>query len=370
MDPGHIGHGSRANRVAFLGIVAILFRSDLGVGMRKTHSCKIILLAALCCAFSTACSSGGGGGSSQSVAIGSSAPAPIITPPADYTDTGIAGTVAAPPAATFGTAPPQLATSGGPTLDNSSGSYPSPNVSFPLITTALQKTSTGLSPAPGDPAATLTILSPSSNNYTSVRLTVPSLGISQSFFFGANLGTPDPEDDAIYGLSYVATAGWGLNNTPTNPPSTGVYVFGFETPQAAMPTSGTAVFSGQGLVSATVYKPVGTDIQVSNPIEGNASISANFGSGAVTGSFTKMQTLFDNKPWNDVTLNANIATGANRFSGTTAVASAPGTPMSLSGSATGSISGAFYGPAAQNLGAVWSLSDGTGSALGTVVAGH
>jgi hypothetical protein len=44
--------------------------------------------------------------------------------------------------------------------------------------------------------------------------------------------------------------------------------------------------------------------------------------------------------------------------------------MSLSASATGHIDGAFYGPAAQNLGAVWSLSDGTGSALGSVVAGH
>jgi hypothetical protein len=258
-------------------------------------------------------------------------------------------------------------------LDNSSGSYPSPNVIFPLITTALQKTSTGLSPAPGDPAATLTILSPSSPTYTSVTLTVPSVGISQHIYFGTNLGTPDPGDDYIFGLSYVATAGWGLvNPAPTNPPSTGVYVFGFETPQAAMPTSGTAVFSGQNLVSANVYKTVGTEIQGADPIEGNASISANFGSGAVTGSFTNMQTIYSKQPqpWNDVTLNANIATGTNRFSGTTAAASAPGTPMSLSGSATGSINGAFYGPAAQNLGAVWTLSDGKGSAIGTVVAGH
>jgi hypothetical protein len=44
--------------------------------------------------------------------------------------------------------------------------------------------------------------------------------------------------------------------------------------------------------------------------------------------------------------------------------------MALSGSATGHIDGAFFGPAAQNLGAVWSLNDGSGAALGTVVAGH
>ena len=74
--------------------------------------------------------------------------------------------------------------------------------------------------------------------------------------------------------------------------------------------------------------------------------------------------------WNDVSITANIAAGSNTFNGTTAAASAPGLPMSLSGSAVGKINGAFFGPAAQNLGAVWSLSDGTGSAIGTVVAGH
>jgi hypothetical protein len=103
---------------------------------------------------------------------------------------------------------------------------------------------------------------------------------------------------------------------------------------------------------------------------GTPSISVNFGSGSVSGSFTQMRMSNSLQPWNDVSVAGNIAMGTNKFSGTTAATSAPGTLMSLSGSATGSINGAFYGPAAQNLGAVWSLSDGTGSALGTVVAGH
>lgn len=72
--------------------------------------------------------------------------------------------------------------------------------------------------------------------------------------------------------------------------------------------------------------------------------------------------------WNDVSLNASIAPGTSRFSGSTAATSAPGTGFSLAGSATGHIDGAFYGPAAQNLGAVWSLSDGTGSAIGVIAA--
>ena len=338
--------------------------------MRKTHTSKIVVLAALCCALSTACSSGGGGGMSQSAATGTSAStAPISpAPPPDFSDTGIAGTVAAPAAATFGSAPPQLATSGGPSFDGSSGSYPS-NITFPLITTGLQKTATGLSPTSGDSAATLTVINDTSNS-SNVQVKIPSLGINETISMIPSLGAPY-SDQPLYGLSYAATGFWVVKPTAnpanaTNPyalTSAGFYVFGFETPQAAMPTSGTAVFSGLGLATAFLYKTVGTEIET-GVVGGNASISANFGSGAINGMLQ-----FAGR-WNDVSLAGNIATGSNRFNGTTAAASAPGTPLSLSGSAIGSINGAFYGPAAQNLGAVWSLSDGTGSAIGTVVAGH
>ena len=334
--------------------------------MRKTHKSKIIVLGALCCALSTACSSGGGGGMSQSVAASGYM---VTTPPEpDSSDTGIAGTVAAPAAATFGTAPAQLATAGGASFDGSSGSYPA-NVTFPLIATGLQKTSTGLSPAPGDPAATLKVIG-SSSSFSNAELVVPSLGLDQSITFGTSLAGGGDSGDAIYGLSYVATGGWWTRPSGTNNPNaltnTGVYVFGYQTPQAAMPTSGSAVFSGE--TTAAVYKTVGTEIQ-GGLVAGSASISANFGSGAINGSFTQMK-LTNTENWNDVSVNANIAMGSNTFSGTTAAASAPGQPLSLSGSAVGKINGAFYGPAGQQLGAVWSLSDGTGSALGTVLAGH
>jgi hypothetical protein len=333
------------------------------------------LMALLLAVAAAACSSGGGGGMNQNVASGTSAsttapspPAPSPPAPNYITDTGIAGTVAAPAAATFSTTPPQLATPGGPTFDGSSGSSAS-NITFPLLAAGLQKTSTGLSPTPADPAAILTVVSSSPAN---TQLIIPSLGINQQIYFGASLGSKYPDNgNAIYGLSYTAVGFWGGGIAATNPAfplSVGVYVFGLETPQAAMPTSGTAVFSGQGLATTTVYKTVGTEIQSAN-VGGNASISVNFGSGAINGSLTQMQ-VAPQQPWNDVSVTANIATGSNRFSGTAAAASAPGTPMSLSASAVGKINGAFYGPAAQNLGAVWSLSDGTGSALGTVVAGH
>jgi hypothetical protein len=73
-------------------------------------------------------------------------------------------------------------------------------------------------------------------------------------------------------------------------------------------------------------------------------------------------------PWNDVSVNASIAAGTNKFSGTTGVTSTPQNTFSLKGSAIGSINGAFYGPAAEELGAIWTLSDGTISAIGGLAA--
>jgi hypothetical protein len=140
-----------------------------------------------------------------------------------------------------------------------------------------------------------------------------------------------------------------------------------------MPTTGTASFSGTA--DAMVFKTVGGNI-LGTLVDGRADVSVNFASGQVTGALTHMQqfdglsysTTSGYLPWNDVSLSASIATGTNRFSGSTAVTSAPSSTFSLLGSATGHVDGAFYGPAAQNLGAVWSLSDGSASAIGTIAA--
>ena len=349
--------------------------------MCKTHASKITLVAALCCAFSTACSSGGGGGTGFSTngqtTPGGTSTNTTATSGSGSTattggwDTGVAGTVAAPGPNSFSTAPAQLAMPGGPTFDGSSGSYPA-NVTFPLLINSLQASSTGLSAVSGgNQEATATVVSASANS-TIWQLAIPSVGVNTTFNW--NAGLVSIAQDATLGLSYVVMGGWTQTPSPgatsvTSPlQNTTAFVFGYETPPSAVPTSGTAQFSGPSLVSATVYKPVGTEID-SSVIAGNASMSVNFGSGAVTGSFTKM-TMPNDQPWNDVSVNASITSGTNRFGGSTAAASSPTSSMALSGSATGSINGAFYGPAAQNLGAVWTLSDGTGSAIGTVVAGH
>jgi hypothetical protein len=138
-----------------------------------------------------------------------------------------------------------------------------------------------------------------------------------------------------------------------------------------MPTTGQASFTGSA--QGTVYTPTAGTIGETLSLYGVATFSADFASGRIAGAFTKLE-VFPNGGtetlWNDVSVDAAIAAGSNRFSGSTAVTSTPSGLFTLSGSATGSISGAFYGPAAQNLGAIWTLSDGTTSAIGGVVARH
>jgi len=274
-----------------------------------------------------------------------------------------------PGAAGFGTASVQSATAGGPTFDGSTGGYPS-NVIFPLLVTGLQKSSTGLSSVSTNQGATATVVNTSATKST-MQLTIPSLSIDQTLTFNTNLVSHLGQ--VTDGLSYVVMGEW--LQRANQPSSTGtlqnstVFVFGYETPSAAMPTNGTASFTGgPGSAVAFVYKPVNGEIQGAY-VEGSASISANFGTGSVSGNLTKMQ-ISSQQSWNDVSLAGNIAAGTNKFTGTTAATSSPATSFSLTGSATGRLDGAFYGPAAQNLGAVWSLSDGTGSAIGTLVVGH
>ena len=348
--------------------------------MEKSRSLAALRVTVMLAPLLTAaCAGGGAAGSSQTVAAPSTANSTAstttttATPSNPYQDTGIAGLIAAPGAATYSSATAQIAAPGGPTFDGS-GSGLQANVSFPLLTSSLQATSAGLSATAADHSATATVVSASASSST-VQLIIPSVNVNSTFSTFGKL--PFDLDGYTSGLSYVIMGEWGNPFIPLGGQLQSVteYVFGYETPSSSMPTTGSATFSGTA--QASVFKTIGTDIQVTGldgaGAYGKAAFSVNFASGQVNGAFTNMQ-YWDggvtNLPWNDVSVTANIASGTNRFSGDTAAASAPAGVMSLSGSATGHIDGAFYGPAAQNLGAVWSLSDGSATAIGTVVAGH
>jgi hypothetical protein len=206
-------------------------------------------------------------------------------------------------------------------------------------------------------------------------MVIPSLNINTTlvpdYAEGLAQQNRDPIDFGIdpagglSALSYVVLGYWLANPHPNDGANATQLVFGIDTPAASMPVSGTATFTGGAQGFLTNNNAI---------VTGPASLTVDFATGSITGALTKMTVgcLCGLAPtqWNDVSISANIATGTNRFTGNTAVTSAPGTPLSLAASATGRIDGGFFGPTAQSLGAVWSLSDGTASAVGTIYAGH
>ncbi len=69
--------------------------------------------------------------------------------------------------------------------------------------------------------------------------------------------------------------------------------------------------------------------------------------------------------WNNVSVTASISGTA--ISGTTATSSTPSGSLAFA-SANGTLKGGFYGPNADEVGAVWTLFDDSKTAIGSVGA--
>jgi len=156
------------------------------------------------------------------------------------------------------------------------------------------------------------------------------------------------------GLKYVKAGRW--YSVVGNKYTFDDYTFGFTTPDAAVPRSGT------GGYAVNVYGSVAnvTDNRV-KPFTGYGSLLVNFATGAVetTGSFTA---LGPETPINGgFSGTATIASGRNAFSGS----------FSLSGigAYSGDWLGRFYGPAAQEVGAVFKTTGPNGSVATGTLAG-
>lgn len=171
-----------------------------------------------------------------------------------------------------------------------------------------------------------------------------------------------------YGMSYASLGNWSKSDGGVFETTffIGAHLFGLETPVSAMPKTGTATYSGVGMVKGSVVTSY-TSHMYFGSVSGDATLSANFATGFVTGNFSNMK-VEDGAAWNNVEVSAVIAGGTNTFSGgTTAISGSPDF-FGMAQGATGFIDGGFFGPAAENLGAVWTLSDGASAAIGTVGA--
>jgi hypothetical protein len=144
-----------------------------------------------------------------------------------------------------------------------------------------------------------------------------------------------------------------------------------------MPTSGTATYLA--FTEGSVYGPPGVaggaSTHVVGNLDGQGTLTADFSAGTLSGSFSGIEVLpaggccvGAGDAWNGFSVNATIS-GAT-FAGTSAVTSTPAKTdaYTMAAGAAGTVAGTFNGPSANELGAVWTLSDGVRSASGAIYA--
>jgi hypothetical protein len=317
---------------------------------------------------------GGGGGDVASIPPPPPTPMPTPTPTPTPTPSPAAATIsalasaAAPNASLFPTA-----SLGGPTIQSHSSTV------FPLLQSVVSILPGSVAAANTTMTAGATIASTSPSSSYRLDVGNPALGVSnvvltpspsgkanafQADLSGGATAFLDIANAATSNLSWTTYGFWDVHasNNYTN----AAFVTGYSTPATAVPMNGTATYRGN--VIGEAYHPAAGGIDGVNfdHLSGDVTLQASFGSGSITGDLTNMITTGfegDTAPWNSVSLLGTIS-GAG-FSGTSAATSAPANSGSLSSSATGTFVGMFFGPSAQELGAVWTLHDGTSSAVGS-----
>jgi hypothetical protein len=321
------------------------------------------LLAASAIAAATSLGGCGGAGGGAAVAF---IPAPTPTPTTGPTSVGAPTLAVVPNGSLF-----PIASVAGPTLRSQS------TTTFPLLETVMKTDSTGAHADVTTTNAGATLAFGSTSDDYRISIANPALGISNQLLSRDICGFCSSADvgqvflhiasPATSNLNWTSYGMWGVqaNSAPASTTSA-AFVTGYKTSDAAVPKSGTATFNGS-VVGQVMYPQAGQENGVAySDLTGKAALEANFASGAITGNLTNM--MAGSNPWNSVSLAGSIATGQNYFSGSTAATSAPANETALSGSATGTFAGMFFGPSAQELGAVWTLSDGHGSAIGSIGA--
>jgi len=142
-------------------------------------------------------------------------------------------------------------------------------------------------------------------------------------------------------LTYSAFGLWGVGDQAGG--GVGGFAFGNLTPATSIPATGTASFNG------TV---TGTGLANGNTIyalQGDAQLNANFSNQSVTTKLTNLNTLniSTSATGSLPDLTGNSAISGNAYSGAIA-----------GGGLRGTLTGNFYGPAAQETAGVWQASGG------------
>lgn len=160
---------------------------------------------------------------------------------------------------------------------------------------------------------------------------------------------------ATANLSYSTFGQWNVSIGGTVS-SIGFYSVGSPTPVANVPTTGSATYTGGATGVATLNSS-----STGYPFNGTATLNAVFSSETITGAITNITAYGIGQPntvsgsLNDIELTAGTISG-NGFAGMASTSSTAGTAANTSG-ATGSFRGNFFGPAAQEAGGTFSLTN-------------
>lgn len=267
-----------------------------------------------------------------------------------------------------------------------------PTGKFPALQSALTTSGGAIGGASTIDTATLTIENNGPKNCTfsqscatQFKLYLPTAQLTVSGTIPATLAmdtttTFNPDSSKVLvlrtsGWDYLTYGTWALAPTATSlPTDAGSFVAGYVTPTASIPISGQAHYIATNPGSTGRVFVVNSGKVISASLTGYPTLDVDFGTGTVTGAIRNISTTRDDTPnampsegFHDILITASIVSGAPAISGTTSSAKSNiGNPFALKDTATGKISGGFYGPNANEIGAVWTLSngDGTGFAVG------
>ena len=165
-------------------------------------------------------------------------------------------------------------------------------------------------------------------------------------------GTPAHIATTTYsgeGCDYLSWGFWSVDSGTSPEKSVfahSPWIAGQLTPGSQIPTTGTATYNGSAWGQLN-------DAAGFTSVHGDASLAANFDVRTLAGSFSNMKRA-DDSAWTDISVNAGWGAANNSITGTT---SAPG-------GLSGTVNGAFFGSAAQEVGGNWTLQGGATQAGG------
>ena len=329
------------------------------------------------------CGGGSGGNGGGSVGVfpsptPSATPTPTPTPTPSPSPTANLASIGAADAPTSGTnTSSPMATFGAPTFQT----QPTATTSFPVLQTTLSVINGNLV---ADTAVmnggSLFDFAYCSGCRETFVLTVPALAIAQASLntFG---DTPFTADLGNNRTLFVEEATWGTNDVVSTkfgfweiapsylafPTTHSAYVYGYQTPAADLPTSGTITYAGR-IIGRVFYPTIAGTTAGTQFVAGDASVTVNFATGSITGQFTDMRVLDGfglNNPWNSVTLTGALMSNSSQIVGVAAASSTSAVAGVLAASATGTLAARFYGPSGRELGLVWTLAGSGSAALGS-----